>query len=62
MKIMVTTFKRSHIGTAAPSALDPAAGHHQPTPPLETPGHTGKSVSVHKVLFVPSKSLFPSPV
>ena len=62
MKIMVTSFKRSHACTATLSAPNPAAGHHQPTPPLETPGHTGKSVSVHKVLFVLSKSLFPSPV
>ena len=62
MKIMVDSFKRSHVCTAIVHAPNPAAGHHQPTPPLETPGHTGKSVSVHKVLFVPSKSLFPSPV
>ena len=61
MKIMVT-FKRSHACTAIVHAPNPAAGHHQPTPPLETPGHTGESVSVHKVLFVLSKSLFPSPV
>ena len=27
MKIMVTSFKRSHAGTAALSALDPAVGH-----------------------------------
>ena len=61
-KIMATSFKTSHACIAAFSAPNPAAGHHQPTPPLETPGHTGKSVSVHKVLFVLSKSLFPSPV
>ena len=32
MKIMVTSFKRSHARTAALSAPDPAAGHHQPMP------------------------------
>ena len=28
MKIMVTSFKRSHVGTATLSAPNPAAGHH----------------------------------
>ena len=28
MKIMATSFKRSHAGTAALSTPDPAAGHH----------------------------------
>ena len=55
------------------SAPDPAAGCCQPTPPLETPGHSQESLApphvghysfllasgVHKVLFVPSTSLFP---
>ena len=73
MKIMVTSFKRSHAGTAALSASDPAAGHCWPMPPPETPdtheqvwvsllwGHCSFLLSpgVHKVLFVPSKSLFP---
>ena len=70
MKIMVTSFKRSHACTATLSAPNPAAGHHQPTPLLETPGHSRASLGqslvvslllspgVHKVLFVPSKSLF----
>ena len=40
MKIMATSFKRSHARTAALSASNPASGHHQPTPPLETPGHS----------------------
>ena len=40
MKIMVTSFKRSHAGTATLSASDPAAGHHWPMPPLEIPGHS----------------------
>ena len=30
-KIMVTSFKRSHAGTATLSAPNPAAGHCQPT-------------------------------
>ena len=28
MKIMVTSFKKTHVGTAALSAPSPAAGHH----------------------------------
>ena len=73
MKIVVTSLKRSHAYTAVLSAPDPAAGHHQPVPLLETPGHPGQvwisllcghcsfflGPGVHKVLFVPSKSLFP---
>ena len=73
MKIMVTSFKRSHAHTATLSAPNPAAGHHWPTPLLETPGHSrtslGQSFVVSlllspeswctQVLFVPSKSLFP---
>ena len=39
MKIMVTSLKRCHAWTAALSAPNPAAGHHPPTPPPETPGH-----------------------
>ena len=75
MKIMVTSFKRSHACTAILSAPNPAGGQHWPTPPLETPGHSQASLVSflwshcsfllgprHKVLFVPSKSLFPSPV
>ena len=44
MKIMATSFKRSHACTATLSTLHPAAGHHPPTPPLETPGHTQESL------------------
>ena len=44
MKIMVTSFKRSHACTATLSATNLAAGHHQPTPPLETPGHSQTSL------------------
>ena len=35
MKIMVTSFKRSHVLTATLSAPDPAPGHSQPMPLLE---------------------------
>ena len=72
MKIMVTFFKRSHACSAIVHALNPAAGHHQPTPPLETPRHTGKSgavsfrvtapfswVLVHKVLLCLPRVYFP---
>ena len=44
MKIMVSFFKRSHACTATLSASNPAAGHHQPTPLLETPGHSQASL------------------
>ena len=40
MKIMVTSFKTSHILTAALSAIDPEADYRRPTPPPETPGHS----------------------
>ena len=68
---MATSFRRSHARTAALNAPNPVAGHHQPTPPPETPGHSQASLGqslmgsmllspgAHKVLFVPSKSLFP---
>ena len=76
MEIMETSFKSSHACTAALSAPDTEVGHCQPTPLPETPGHSRASLvsllrshcsfllgpGVHKVLFVPSKSLFPSPV
>ena len=44
MKIMATSFKRSHAGTAILSAPNPAAGHCQPTPLPETPGHSWASL------------------
>ena len=44
MKIMETSFKRSHARTATLSAPTPAAGHRQPTVPLETPGHSQASL------------------
>ena len=73
IKIMATSFKSSHACTAALSARDPAAGHCQCMPLPETPETHGRvwaslfwghhsfllGSGVHKVLFVPSKSLFP---
>ena len=73
MKIIVTSFKRFHACTSALSAPSPAAGHRRPTPLPETPGHSGQvwvgllsghcsfllGPGLHKVLFVPSRSLFP---
>ena len=38
MKIIATSFRRSHAGTATLSAPSPAAGHCWPTPPPETAG------------------------
>ena len=72
MKIMASSFKRSHVCTATLSAPNPAAGHHQPIPlPELLDTHRQVWVSLlwghcsfllgsgaHKVLFVPSKSLF----
>ena len=40
MKIMVTSFKRSHARTATLSAPNPVAGQLQPMPLPETPGHS----------------------
>ena len=44
MKIMATSFKRSCTDTAAFSVPNPAAGHHWPTPPMETPGYSQASL------------------
>ena len=68
MKIMVTSFKRSHVGTNAVSAPSPAAGlcHRL----LDIHGQVWVSLlwshcsfllhpGAQKVLFVPSESLFP---
>jgi len=55
-KITVTSFKRSHACTAALSAWDLAAGHHRPTPLLETPGPSWASLgqpSVGSLLLSP---------
>ena len=53
MKIMATSFKRSHAGTAAFSALSPASGHHQPMLPPETPGHSWASLGQSLVGSLP---------
>ena len=44
MRIMETSFKRSHACTATLTALNPAAGHHRPMPLLETPGYSQASL------------------
>ena len=55
MKIMVTSFKRSHAHTATLSGPDPAAGHCQARHPLETPGHSQASLGQSLVgLLLPS--------
>ena len=72
MKIMAPSFRRSHAQTSTLSASNPAAGLHWPTPLPETAGHSWASLGqslvghcsfllgpgAHKLLFVPSKSLF----
>jgi len=44
MKIMVTSLERSQACSATLSAPNPAAGHHRPTPPLQTPRHPQASL------------------
>ena len=44
MKIIATSFKRSHADIATLRALDLAAGHHRSTPLPETPGHSQASL------------------
>ena len=56
MKLMATSFKRSHSDTATLSAPTTAAGHHPPTPPLETPGPSWASLGQS---LVRSLLLFP---
>ena len=65
--------QKVHGCTAELSAPNPAPGHCQPTPPLETPGHSQASLGQSLVgslllfpgfwctrfFFVPSKGLFP---
>ena len=77
MKIMATSFKKSHAHTTAFSAPSPAAGYHHPMPPPETPGHSQASLGqslVGSLLLSPwswctqgfvcalQESVFPSPV
>ena len=44
MKMMATSFKRSHAHTAAHSGPNPAAGHCRPTPSPATLGHSWASL------------------
>ena len=44
MKIMASSFKRSHAHTVTLNAPNSAAGHRQPTPLPETPGHSQASL------------------
>ena len=44
MKIMVTSFRKSHAHTATLTDPNPTAGHRQPIPPPETPRHTWASL------------------
>ena len=41
---METSFNRSHECTVTLTAPNPAAGYLQPTPLLETPGHSWESL------------------
>ena len=73
MKIMVTSFKMSHVCTTARSAFDPAAGHCQSMPLSETSGQpwaclgqflVGSTPPFPRVWYaegflVPSESQFP---
>ena len=56
MKVMVTSFKRSHAHSAALSPPNPEAGHCRPRPRLETPGNTRASLGQSLV-----ESVFLSP-
>ena len=56
MKIIATSFKRSHASPAGLSAPNPAACHHRPTSPPETPGHSWASLGQS---LVGSLLLFP---
>ena len=58
VKIMETSFKRSHACATRLSAHNAAAGLHRPTPPLKTPGHSLASLGQS---LVGSMLLFPWP-
>ena len=47
--MMVTFFKRSHPHNAIFTAPNPVAGHHQPMPLLDTPGHSQTSLGQYLV-------------
>ena len=71
--VMETSFKRTYAHTVVFTAPDSTEGHCQPKLPLEIPGHSQQAwfsflwghcsfllgPGAHKVLFVPSKCLFP---
>ena len=73
MKIIETSFRRSHACIDAMSVPDPAAGHRLPMPLPETPGYPQAGLVQSllgllllslgswytQVLYVPFKSLFP---
>ena len=73
LKVMVTSLERSQARATTVSAHNPAAGHHRPTPPPETPGHPQASPGrspvgslllppgpgAHKVLLCPPRVCFP---
>ena len=59
MKIMAISFKRSHAYIATLSAPDSAAGHLQPTPVPETPGHSWACLGMSVSFFVGSLLLSP---
>ena len=52
MKIMATSFKNFHAGTATLSVPGPAAGHCPPTPLLETPRYSRTSLGQSLVGFL----------
>ena len=59
MKIMGTSFKRSHACTATLSVPNPAAGHRQPMPLPETPGPSWACLGqclVGSLLFSPGST------
>ena len=60
MKIMATSFKTPCAHTAALCAPNPAAGHCQPTPLPETPGHSQASLGQSPVgsLLLPPGSWY----
>ena len=54
-----TSFKMPHVHTVALSAPDSAAGHLQPTPVPETPGHSWACLGMSVSFFVGSLLLSP---
>ena len=61
MKIMATSFKRSHAHTAELSAPTLSAGHHRPMPPPVTAGHSQASLGQSLVGSCGSPLLTPPP-